>query len=72
MAAHEPLVLVVVDTETIMVFAHVCKRKEADPDILETLMEDVEALGHKQVVFSSDEENPVKAAQRGLLRDDQR
>ena len=27
MAAHESLVLVMVDTETSMVFAHVCKRK---------------------------------------------
>ena len=35
-------VLVRVDTETSMVFAHVCKRNGADPDILETLMEDIE------------------------------
>ena len=32
--------LVMVDTEASMVFGHVCKRKEADTDILKTLMED--------------------------------
>ena len=41
-------VLVVVERS--MVFAHVCKRKGADPDILETLMEDIEVLGHRQIV----------------------
>ena len=49
-----------------MVFAHVCKRKGADPDILDTLMEDIEVLGHRQIVFKSDQQNPVKAVQREL------
>ena len=30
-----------------MVFAHACKRKGADPDILETLMGYIEVLGHQ-------------------------
>ena len=49
-----------------MVFAHVCKRNGADRDILETLMEDIEVLGHMQIVFKSDQANPVKAVQREL------
>ena len=39
--------LVMVDIEANMVFAHVCKRKGADPDILETMMEDIEVSGHR-------------------------
>ena len=39
-----------VDPETSMVFAHVCQRKGADPDNLATLMEDIEVLGHRQIV----------------------
>ena len=34
MAAHEPPVLVMADTETSVVFAHACKRKGADPQHL--------------------------------------
>ena len=64
MAAHESPVLMMVDTETSMVFAHVCKRKGADPDIVKTLMEDIEELGHRQIVFKNDHENPVEAAAR--------
>ena len=41
MAAHESPVLVMMDTETSMVFARVCKRKGADPDISATHMEDI-------------------------------
>ena len=62
MAAHESLVFVMVDTS--MVFAHVCKRKGADADMLGTLMEDIEVLGHIQIVFKWDQENSVKAVQR--------
>ena len=36
-------------------------RKGADPVILETLMEDIEVLDHRQIVSKSDQENPVKA-----------
>ena len=39
MAAHESVVLVMVDTRTSVVFAHVFQRNGADPDIVETLME---------------------------------
>ena len=53
MAANESRVLLMVDTETSMVFAHVCKRKGADPHIFEALVLDIEV-----------QENPVKAAQR--------
>ena len=66
MATHESPVQVMVDTETSMVFAHVCKRKGAGPDFLETLMDDIEVLRHRQIVFKSDQENPVKAVQREL------
>ena len=44
--------------------ANVCKRKGADPDTLETMMEDIEVLGHRQIVFKSDHENLVKEAAR--------
>ena len=44
MAALDSLVLVVVDTETSTVFAHACKMKGADADILDTLMEDIERV----------------------------
>ena len=64
MGANESPVLVMVDTETSMVFAHVCKRTGAGPDILETLMEDIDVLGHRQIVFKSDQGNPVTAVQR--------
>ena len=47
-----------------MVFARVCIRKGADPDTMETLMEYTKVLGHRQIVFKSDQENPVKAVQR--------
>ena len=43
-----------------------CKRKGAEKDILATLMEDIEVLGHRHVVFKSDQENPVEANQREL------
>ena len=66
MADHESPVLVIVYTETGMVFANVCKRKGADPDILKTLMEDIEVLGQRQIVFKSDQENLAKAVQREL------
>ena len=66
MAAHESPVLVMVDTETCKVFAHVCKAKGADPDILEALMEDIEVLCQRQVLLNGDQENPVKAVQREL------
>ena len=56
-AAADCSVLVCVDTETSMVFAHVCKRKGADPDILETLMKDIEVLGHRQIEFQSGQES---------------
>ena len=36
----------------------------ADPDILETLMEDMEVLGRLQLVFKSDQEYPATAVQR--------
>ena len=42
------------------------KRRGAYPDILESLVEDIEVLSHRQVVFKSGKENPVKAAQREL------
>ena len=45
----ESPVLVVVDTETGTVVAHVCKRKRADPDI-EALMENIEVLGQRHRV----------------------
>ena len=48
------------DSETSMVFPHVCWRKGGDPDILETLVEDIEVLGYRQIVFRSDHENPGK------------
>ena len=54
MAAHESRVLVKVDTEMSMVFACVWEKKRADPDILETFMEDIEVLGHRQIMFKSD------------------
>ena len=37
------------------------REKDHDPDILETLMEDIEVLGHRQIVFKSDQENPVES-----------
>ena len=49
---------------TSMVFAHFCKRKGADPDIVETEMEDIEVLGRRQIVFRSGQDNPGKAVQR--------
>ena len=58
-----PVLVNVYTTETSMVFAHVCNSKGADPDILETLMEGVEELSHNQIVFTSDQENPVKTVQ---------
>ena len=62
----ESPVLVMVDTYTGMVFAHVVKRKGADPDVIEMVISDLEVLGHRQIVFKSDQENPVKAVQREL------
>ena len=64
MTANESLVLV--ETDTNMVSAHVRKRKGAELDILETLMEDTEVLGQRQAVFKSDQENPVEAIKREL------
>ena len=50
MAAHEPPVLVMVDTDTSMVFATVCKRNGADPNIMEKRMEDIQVLVRRQKV----------------------
>ena len=36
----------------------------ADPDILETLMEDMEVMGRLHLVFKSDQEYPATAVQR--------
>ena len=60
-ASHESPPPVMVDTETSTVFDHACRRKGADPDILDKLIEDIEVLGHKQIVFKSDQENPVQS-----------
>ena len=46
-----------------LVMAH--RRKGADPDILAPLKEDI-AVGHRQVVCKSDQEKPLKAAQRRI------
>ena len=61
MAAHQTPVLLMVDTETSMVFPHACERKGADSDTVESLMEDIKVLGHRHIVFCSDQDNPVKA-----------
>ena len=45
-----------------MVFASVCKRKGADPDILETLMEDTEVLAQTDRVG---ERPPGESSQGG-------
>ena len=66
MAANESPMLVTVDAETSMAFAHVWKREGADPDVPHTLVEEIEVSGHRQRVFKSDQENPVKAVQREL------
>ena len=66
MAAHKSPVLVMADTETSVVFAHACKRKGADPSILETPVKDIEVLDHRQIVFKSHQENPVRAVQKEL------
>ena len=65
-AANESPVLVMVDTDTGMVFAHVVKRKGADPEVLEMILADIEVLGHRRIIFKSDQENPAKALQREL------
>ena len=42
-----------------------CMQEEgADPDILETLMEDMEVMGRLHLVFKSDQEYPATAVQR--------
>ena len=41
-------------------------RKRVEPDVLETLMEYIEVSGHKQIVFKSDQQNPVNSVQREL------
>ena len=61
MAAHQSRVLLMVDTETSMVFPHACERKGADSDTVESLMEDIKVLGRRHIVFCSDQDNPVKA-----------
>ena len=47
-------------------FARVYMRRGVEPDVLETLMEYIEVSGHRQIVFKSDQKNPVKAVQREL------
>ena len=59
-----------VDTETSMVFAHVCKRKGGDPDIFATLVEDIEVLGHRQIVRV--QERPRGSTQGGKRHGGQR
>ena len=65
-AANESPVVVIVDFETDMVFAHVCRKKGSDADVLETMMADIEVLGHRQIVFKSDQETSITALQREL------
>ena len=54
-------VMVKVDTETRIVFAHAWRRTRADTVMLEALMEDIDVLGQKQMRFKSDQENPAKS-----------
>ena len=56
---HGSPVLIMVDTETGMVFADVCKRKGADP-----MMKNIEVLGHRQIVFKSDSQAQREFAAR--------
>ena len=62
----ESPVLVMVDVSTGMVFANVVRRKGPDPDVIEQVMSDIEVLGHRQIIFKSDQENPAKALQREI------
>ena len=52
--------------ETDMVFAHVCRKKGSDADVLEAMMADIEVLGHRQIVFKGDQETSITALQREL------
>ena len=67
-----PSTQVEVPDENKVSLVRVCEKQGADPDILETLMEDMEVLDHRQIVFMSDQENPVKAVQRALQLGNQR
>ena len=59
----ESPVLVMADTATAMIFAHAVDRKGADAEVMNLIMADMEVLGHREIVFKTDQEPAMKAIQ---------
>lgn len=63
----ESPVLVTVDQETGMVFAHIVPRKGPEPSVVSMLFRDLETLGSRRALFKTDQEPVTVALQREVL-----
>ncbi len=61
-------VLVMVDEDTGMIFAHVVARKGPDPEAMAKVMADLELLGYRKLVFKTDQEPAMTALQREVAQ----
>ena len=57
-------VLVMVDSGTVLVFAHLANKKGPDTDIICLILSDMELLGHRKIMFKSDQEPAIVALQK--------
>ena len=62
----ETPMLVMVDSETGMVFAHIVSKKGPDPEVINQVLSDMEILGHRDIVFKSDQEPAMVAVQQEI------
>ena len=64
--ANELPVLMVIDSETSTVFAHVFRKNVLDAGVVDAMMEDIDVLGHREDVLKGDQGTSIKALQPEL------
>ena len=62
---HSP-VIVIYEKKLQVAFAHKVPRKGPDPDVVRRLVADLDSIGHKSVVYKSDQENAITSLIRAV------